>query len=157
MCVSALLAAERHRLRGKGGQEVEIALKDVAAATLGHLGMIGDVTLNTGDRGKSGNALYGAYGQDFVCADGRRVMVIGLTDRQWRGICKATGTVDAMTALEGRLGVSLADEGNRWRFREEITAILKPWFAQRRVAGIRGGVQRGRAHMVRVPHRARGG
>lgn len=134
MCVSALLAAERHRLRGKGGQEVEIALKDVAAATLGHLGMIGDVTLNTGDRGKSGNALYGAYGQDFVCADGRRVMVIGLTDRQWRGICKATGTVDAMTALEGRLGVSLADEGNRWRFREEITAILKPWFAQRRVA-----------------------
>jgi 2-methylfumaryl-CoA isomerase len=133
MCVSALLAAERHRLRGKGGQEVEIALKDVAAATLGHLGMIGDVTLNTEDRGKSGNALYGAYGQDFVCADGRRVMVIGLTDRQWRGICKATGTIEAMTALEGRLGVSLADEGNRWRFREDITAILKPWFAQRRV------------------------
>jgi 2-methylfumaryl-CoA isomerase len=133
MCVSALLAAERHRLRGHGGQEVEIALKDVAAATLGHLGMIGDVTLNSGDRGKSGNALYGAYGQDFVCADGRRVMVIGLTDRQWRGICKATGTVEAMASLEGRLGVSLADEGNRWRFRNEITAILKPWFAQRRV------------------------
>jgi 2-methylfumaryl-CoA isomerase len=133
MCVSALLAAERHRLRGYGGQEVEIALKDVAAATLGHLGMIGDVTLNTEDRGKSGNALYGAYGQDFVCADGRRVMVIGLTDRQWRGICKATGTVEAMTALEQRLGVSLAEEGNRWRFRDDITAILKPWFAQRRV------------------------
>ena len=33
LCVSALLAAERHRLRGGGGQEVEIALKDVAAAT----------------------------------------------------------------------------------------------------------------------------
>ncbi|WP_439121838.1 CoA transferase [Marivita sp.] len=133
MCVSALLAAERHRLRGHGGQEAEIALKDVAAATLGHLGMIGDVTLNSEDRGKSGNALYGAYGQDFVCADGRRVMIIGLTDRQWRGICKATGTTDAMAALEQRLGVSLADEGNRWQFRDEITEILTPWFAQRRV------------------------
>jgi 2-methylfumaryl-CoA isomerase len=133
MCVSALLAAERHRLRGYGGQEVEIALKDVAAATLGHLGMIGDVALNAQDRGKSGNALYGAYGQDFVCADGRRVMVIGLTDRQWRGICKATGTTEAMASLEQRIGVSLADEGNRWRFRDDITAVLKPWFDQRRV------------------------
>ncbi len=133
MCVSALLAAERHRLRGHGGQEVEIALKDVAAATLGHLGMIGDVALNAQDRGKSGNALYGAYGQDFVCADGRRVMVIGLTDRQWRGICKVTGTTEAMASLEQRIGVSLADEGNRWRFRDDITAVLKPWFDQRRV------------------------
>jgi 2-methylfumaryl-CoA isomerase len=134
MCVSALLAAERHRLRGHGGQEVELALKDVAAATLGHLGMIGDVSLNKEDRAKAGNALYGAYGQDFVCADGRRVMVIGLTDRQWRGICKATGTTEAMASLETRLGVSLSEEGNRWRFRHDITAILKPWFANRRVS-----------------------
>ena len=59
---------------------------DVAAATLGHLGMIADATLNTRDRGKAGNALYGAYGQDFVCADGKRVMVIGLTRRQWQGL-----------------------------------------------------------------------
>jgi len=134
MCVSALLAAERHRLRGHGGQEVELALKDVAAATLGHLGMIGDVSLNDRDREKAGNALYGAYGQDFVCADGRRVMVIGLTDRQWRGICKATGMTEAMASLEQRLGVSLSVEGNRWRFRDQITAILTPWFTQRRVA-----------------------
>ena len=27
--------------------------------------MIGDATLNAQERGKSGNALYGAYGQDF--------------------------------------------------------------------------------------------
>lgn len=134
MCVSALLAAERDRLRGGGGQEVEIALKDVAAACLGHLGMIGDVSVNTGDRGKAGNALYGAYGQDFVCADGKRVMVIGLTQRQWRGLLAATATTEDMKALERRLGVSLSDEGNRWRHRDAITAVLKPWFAARRVA-----------------------
>lgn len=134
MCVSALLAAERHRLRGYGGQEVEIALKDVAAATLGHLGMIGDVTLNGSDRGKAGNALYGAYGQDFLCADGRRIMVIGLTHRQWRGLIKATGLGNAIESLEAELGLSLDDEGNRWIHRKAITAIFKPWFASRNVS-----------------------
>lgn len=137
MCVSALLAAERHRLRHGEGQEVEIALKDVAAATIGHLGMIGDASLNPTDRRKAGNALYGAYGQDFLCADGRRVMVIGLTARQWHGLVKATGSGAAMGALAQRLGVSLEDEGNRWRFRKDITEILMPWFAARRVEDFR--------------------
>ncbi len=138
MCVSALLAAERHRLRGKGGQEVELALKDVAAATIGHLGMIGDTALNAEDRGKAGNALYGAYGQDFLCADGKRVMVIGLTHRQWRGLVSATGLEEDMAALEGRLGVSLADEGNRWQHRAAITEVFKPWFAARKVSEFEG-------------------
>ena len=134
MCVSAMLAAERHRLRGGGGQEVEIALKDVAAATLGHLGMLGDVSLNTTDREKAGNALYGAYGQDFVCADGRRVMVIGLTHRQWRGLVKTLDMASEVASLEAHLSTSLEDEGNRWRFRHEITALFEPWFAARRVS-----------------------
>ena len=133
MCVAALLAAERQRLRGGGGQEVELSLKDVAAATLGHLGMIADATLNDGDRAKAGNALYGAYGQDFLCADGRRVMVIGLTDRQWRGLVRATGTEAAMAELEAQIDAPLSDEGNRWLHRDAITARLSPWFAARKV------------------------
>lgn len=133
MCVSALLAAERQRLRGHGGQDVELALKDVAAATLGHLGMIADATLNGTDRGKAGNALYGAYGQDFLCKDGRRIMVIGLTHRQWRGLIDATNLNEEISALETRLGVSLNDEGQRWHHRRAITALLEPWFAARAV------------------------
>jgi 2-methylfumaryl-CoA isomerase len=134
MCVSALLAAERHRLRHGEGQEVTLALKDVAAATIGHLGMIAEASLSTDDRRKAGNALYGAYGQDFLCADGRRVMVIGLTHRQWRGLVKATDTSALMSALERRLGVSLDQEDTRWRFRSDITDILRPWFAARPVS-----------------------
>ena len=134
LAVSALLAAERHRLRTGAGQQVELALKDVAAAMLGNLGIIGEVAVNGVDRPKGGNALYGAYGQDFVCADGRRIMVIGLTDRQWRGLVEITGTADAMAALGRRLGLDLAREGARWEARHEITAILAPWFAARRVA-----------------------
>ncbi|MGF1552483.1 MAG: CoA transferase [Paracoccaceae bacterium] len=134
MVVSALLAAERHRLRTGEGQEARIALKDVAAGMLGNLGIIGEVAVNGVERAKAGNALYGAYGQDFVCADGERVMVIGLTERQWRNLVKATDTGEAMDALAGRLGVDLGDEGARWHARHEITAILTPWFAARRVA-----------------------
>lgn len=139
MVVSALLAAERHRLRHGVGQDVELALKDVAAAMLGHLGMIGDAVLNPTPRGKSGNALYGAYGQDFLCADGQRVMVIGLTDRQWRGLVKATGTEQEMAALAQRHGVDLMDEGVRWQMRAEITAILAPFFTARSVADFAPG------------------
>lgn len=131
LVVSSLLAAERERLRRGRGQEVELSLKDVAAATVGHLGLIADAMVNDTDRSKSGNALYGAYGQDFLCACGRRVMVIGLTHRQWRGLVKATGTEAAMEALAARSERDLNDEGNRWHLRHEITAILRPWFAAR--------------------------
>jgi 2-methylfumaryl-CoA isomerase len=136
MCVSALLAAERHRLRKGRGQAVELTLKDVAAAAMGHLGLIGDATVNDAPRAKCGNALYGAYGQDFICGDGARIMVIGLTGRQWSGLVKATQTADAMAALEARSGLSLRDEGNRWTLRHEITALLEPWFAARPVSVI---------------------
>jgi 2-methylfumaryl-CoA isomerase len=136
LVVASLLAAERHRLRTGRGQDVELALKDVAAATLGHLGMIADAVLNSDPRQKAGNALYGAYGQDFLCACGRRVMVIGLTDRQWRGLVKATGTDAAMRALAAQTGADLNDEGNRWRLRHAITAILEPWFATQTLAQV---------------------
>lgn len=133
MMVSALLAAERHRLRSGAGQEVVMSLKDIAAATIGHLGLIGEAALNDVDRAKSGNALYGAYGQDFVCACGRRVMVIGLTEGQWKGLIAATGTAAQMQALAHRSGRDLMDEEARWDLRHQITAILAPWFAARRI------------------------
>ncbi len=133
MAVTALLAAERHRLRTGQGQEVLFSLKDAASAMLGNLGIIGEVCVNGTDRPKYGNALYGGYGQDFICADGARVMVIGLTDRQWRGLLKATGTQDAMAQLEARLGESLSDEGARFRHRAAITDLLAPFFARHSV------------------------
>lgn len=133
MIVSGLLAAERRRMRTGQGQDVSLSLKDVAAAMLGNLGIIGEVTVNGTDRAKSGNALYGAYGQDFLCADGRRVMVIGLTSRQWRGLIKATRSENDIAALERRLGVDLSQEGARWEARQQITEVLHPWFAARNV------------------------
>ncbi len=133
MAVTALLAAERHRLRTGKGQEVVFSLKDAAAAMLGNLGIIGEVCANGVDRPRAGNALYGGYGQDFVCADGRRVMVIGLTRRQWDNLVRVTGTRPAIILLEAKLRESLNDEGARFRHRAEINRILAPYFAVRKV------------------------
>lgn len=129
--VQTLLAAERHRLRCGVGQLCELSLKDVAAAMMGHLGIVGEVVINGVDRAKSGNALYGAYGQDFVCSDGARVMVIGLTDRQWRGLVKVLDAESAMAALAQQLGMDLGQEATRWQARQAITTAFAPWFAAR--------------------------
>jgi 2-methylfumaryl-CoA isomerase len=128
---TAMLAAERHRRRTGEGQLVTLALKDVAIAATAHLGVLAEVTVNDHDRPRHGNDLYGAFGRDFATRDGRRVMVVGLTALQWSTLVQATGTADAMAALGARLGLDLSDEGNRFRARDEITALLAPWFAAR--------------------------
>jgi 2-methylfumaryl-CoA isomerase len=128
-----LLAAERHRRLTGEGQLVELALKDVALAMLGNLGILGEVMVNDVDRPKYGNALYGAYGQDFITGDGRRIMLVALTDRQWRGLGKVTGLTEDFRALGARLGADLDKEGERFVHRHAITEILKPWFAARTV------------------------
>ena len=134
MVVSGLLAAERHRLRTRQGQFADLTLKDAASAMLGNLGILGEVQVNGESRGKHGNALYGAYGQDFLCADGRRVMVIALTLRQWKNLCRVTGTETDMNYLSGALNADLDTEGARWEHRAAITKVLTPWFAARSVA-----------------------
>jgi 2-methylfumaryl-CoA isomerase len=133
MAALGLLAAERHRRITGQGQLVEIALKDVGLAMLGNLGILGEVMVNGVDRPKYGNALYGAYGQDFITADGRRVMVVALTNRQWDGLRAATGLREQFEELGMRLGLNLAREGDRFKARKDITALLEPWFRARRV------------------------
>ncbi|MCB1921154.1 MAG: CoA transferase [Candidatus Competibacteraceae bacterium] len=133
MTALAVLAAERHRRLTGQGQSVDIALKDVALAMLGNLGIIGEVMVNDFDRPKYGNYLYGAYGNEFMTADGRRVMVVGLTRRQWDGLVKVTGLKAELDALGSRLSLNLNQEGDRFKAREEITALLQPWFLARKV------------------------
>lgn len=131
MAAVGLLAAERHRRLTGQGQYVRLALLDVALATLGHMGFIAEVQVNDVDRPRFGNDLYGAFGRDFVTRDGRRVMVVGLTRRQWQNLCRATGLGDEFAAIGRRLGLDLDDEGNRFRARAELAAVLAPWIAAR--------------------------
>lgn len=128
-----ILAAERHRRLTGEGQLVELALKDMALAMLGNLGIIGEVTINGYDRPKMGNSLYGAYAQDFVCKDGGRVIVVALTNRQWDNLQAATNTKAEMDSLARRLDADLGLEGERFAHRAEITKILTAFFAARAV------------------------
>jgi 2-methylfumaryl-CoA isomerase len=129
--VIAVLTAERVRRETGQGQSVTLSLADVAVATMGHLGFVADVAVNGADRLRDGNYLYGSYGSDFVARDGRRVMIIALTKRQWRNLVTLTGTGDTMHALEESLGVTFTDERVRYEHRDVITAVLARWFALR--------------------------
>jgi 2-methylfumaryl-CoA isomerase len=126
----ALLAAERHRRATGAGQYARVALLDVALATLGHMGFVGEVEINRTDRGRHGNDLYGAFGRDFVTRDGRRVMVVGLTARQWSSLCEATGLAAAFASAAGP-SRDLTREGDRFLARDALAGVLAPWVQAR--------------------------
>jgi 2-methylfumaryl-CoA isomerase len=90
-----LLAAERHRTRTGEGQLIRLSLSDVAFAMVGNLGRIAEAQLGARDQPKDGNYLYGAFGHDFETRDGRRVMVVALTARQWNALKDTTGIGEA--------------------------------------------------------------
>ncbi len=136
MMATAILAAERHRRVHGVGQLVRLALKDVALATLGHLGMIAEATFEGVDRPKQGNYLYGAFGRDFETLEGRRLMIVGLTPSQWKCLQKATGLGPQFSELGVRLGLNLDDQGDRFRARREIADILASWVHARTLAEI---------------------
>jgi 2-methylfumaryl-CoA isomerase len=133
---TAVLAAERHRTRTGAGQEVVAALADVMLAMVGHLGYIGDVQVNGRSRPSLGNDLYGSFGRDFATADGRRLMIIALTPRQWRVLGRATGLAEALTQIGPRLGVDLDTEAGRFEARDAIAAVVGPWCAGKTLAEI---------------------
>ncbi len=126
-----LLAADRGRARNGQGREVLAALSDIAAATLSHLGCVAEA-LTSGDRPRSGNDLFGAFGRDFLCQDGVRVMIIAITPRQWTGLVEALDLTAAVTALENELDVSIQDEGSRFTHREVLNALVAEEVAGRR-------------------------
>ena len=128
----ALMAAERARRVSGEGREVRIPLSDLAIASLGHLGQIGEVATTGRDRPRMGNDLYGAFGRDFVTADGRRLMVVAITPRQWSGLVTVLGVGEGVAALETALGVSFArDEGARFEHRDRLAPLVESAIASR--------------------------
>ncbi|MDT4854366.1 2-methylfumaryl-CoA isomerase [compost metagenome] len=135
MAAVGLLAAERQRRLKGCGEHVKLALEDVALAVMGHLGFLAEAQLGQ-VRESCGNDLFGAFGRDFPTADGERVMVVGLTLKQWRSLCKATGIDEQVAALGKRLEVDLNREGERFRAREALAALVAPWIAARPLAQV---------------------
>jgi 2-methylfumaryl-CoA isomerase len=133
---TGLLAAERARSRNGQGQEVTLSLSDVMLASVGNLGYLADVQVNDNVRPPMGNDLYGALGRDFATADGRRIMIVAISNRQWRAIGKATGLTDALAMIGPRLNVDLNSESGRFHARADIFAVLDGWCAARSLAEV---------------------
>ena len=133
----AILAAERHRRIHGEGQLVELSLADVGMAMAGHLGLIGEAILEPEPRGRFGNDVYGTFGRDFGTRDGRRVMVMALTVRQWQSLGEATGLISEFSQLESRVGADFRLEADRWQHRQALLEVLEPWVAQRTLGEVR--------------------
>jgi 2-methylfumaryl-CoA isomerase len=124
-----LLAADRHRLLTGQGQFIKLALADVALATMGHLGYIAEAQLNDQARAPVGNHIFGTFGHDFACSDGKRVMIVGVSPNQWRAIVEVTGTTGKVTQLADQLKLDFKKEGDRYQAREQLKELFQPWFA----------------------------
>jgi 2-methylfumaryl-CoA isomerase len=133
----ALTAALLDRRASGRGREIRLPLSDVAAGCLGLVGMVAEVLDTGADRPRIGNDLFGALGRDFATADGRRVMVVALTPKQWRGLVECLDIATQVAALEHEFGVSFAtDESLRYRHRARLFALLEAAFAKRRSEGL---------------------
>ena len=130
-----LLAAERRRARSGEGSRISLALADVAMAMAGNLGFLAEAQLGE-DRPRIGNYLFGGLGRDFRTADGQRIMLVTLTKRHFADLGKVTGLADTFAELERLLGADFGTDGDRYRHREVIAALLEPWIAARPLADI---------------------
>ncbi|OCC23501.1 carnitine dehydratase [Croceicoccus estronivorus] len=130
----AMAAALLKRQQTGEGADIRIPLSDLAATSLSHIGNVAEV-LTQGDRPRMGNDLYGAFGRDFVCADGVRLIVVAITANQWRSLVKVLDVGEAIAVLETKLGVEFAkDEGLRFVHRELLIPIFSNAFARRNAA-----------------------
>jgi len=148
---TAVLSA-LHRRREHGvGAHVTVSLEDVATSTLATLGLLSEAHQTGVSRSRVGNAVYGSFGADFRLADGEAVMVTTVTGRQWRELLDVTGVNEAVAAVETALGADFGDEGDRFRHREVLVALMRPWFAQRRLEEVAAALDA--THVLWAPFR----
>ncbi|MDP3676635.1 MAG: CoA transferase [Novosphingobium sp.] len=125
-CAFALLATLRHRDATGEGSEMRVPLGDVAIGTMANAGAMAEMLYRGGNRERLGNAIWGAFGRDFLSRDGQRFMVAVLTAKQWKGLVEAFAVRDEIAALEVRLGVSFAtSDQNRFANREALFDLFQ--------------------------------
>ena len=107
-CAFALLAGLRHRDATGKGVEMRVPLGDVAIGTMFNAGAGPEMLYRGADRERLGNAIWGAFGRDFLSKDGKRFMVAALTPKQWKATVEAFGLGTEVAALEAELGVDFA-------------------------------------------------
>ena len=122
----AMMAALHHRNATGLGQEVRIPLSDVAIGTASNLGSLAEMRYTGANRERLGNAVYGAFGRDFVTRDGVRMMLMAITPRQWTGLVKVLNIACDIAAIEAAHNVSFdRDEGVRFQHRAALFPLVE--------------------------------
>ncbi len=125
-CAFALLAGLRHRDATGSGIEMRVPLGDVAIGTMANAGAMAEMLYRGGDRERLGNAIWGAFGRDFVSRDGKRFMVAALTPKQWKATVEAFGLSAEVATLEAQLGVSfIASDHQRFVNRHKLFDLFQ--------------------------------
>ncbi|WP_175817234.1 CoA transferase [Burkholderia diffusa] len=127
----AVVAAVDRRRRTGEGAELKLALSDVAFTMLSHLGVMTEAEVLSQERESIGNHIYGAFGRDFATADGKRVMVAGISSGQWSALVRACGVEESMASLERLMQRDFSREADRYEERNAIAAVFESWFASR--------------------------
>lgn len=137
----AMMAALHHRQMTGLGQEVRIPLSDVAIGTVANLGSLAEVITTGDNRARLGNAVYGAFGRDFVTRDGVRLMIMAITPRQWSGLVNVLNIAADIQAIEAARGVSFdRDEGIRFEHRDLLFPLVAERVAQRDYAELKAAL-----------------
>lgn len=141
MAALGLLAAERQRSRERiatgtsDGQHVKLSLEDVALAVMANLGFIAEAERGE-ERPRVGNDLFGTYGRDFLTKDEQRVMVVGLTSKQWNGLIRALELEAEIHQLADSLSANFRYEADRFRARDEISNLFERVIGEKDYADI---------------------
>ena len=123
---TALLAALRARDRDGAARRIRVALADVAMHFLSATGVLAEAQ-DGAERPRLGNHVFGAFGHDLPTRDGRHVMVVAITGRQWRSLAEACGREAALARIAGTNGWDFGTDEGRYAGREAIVAELAHW------------------------------
>ena len=108
---------------------------NVACPVAGHLGFVAEAR-SAGARAGLGNCLYGGFTRDFATADGERVTVAALTQRQFADLAHTTRLAGTFAFLERLLDADFSACGDLCAYHATIAIPLKPWFDRRNVADV---------------------
>lgn len=136
-----LLAAERERRLTGRGAHVSLSLSDVAMAAVADVGIMAEAELTGHARPRDGNWIYGTFGTDFPTRDGARIILVAVTDKQWRALLDAMDLGERMKALAQVFEADLSREEERYRIRAPIAALFSQWTGARSLAEIEAALE----------------
>lgn len=132
MSSAMLISSALHQRSATGrGTSLDLALADIALAGVASMGWLAEADAAGRPRPRHGNHVFGSFGVDFETSDGQRVMIVALTQGQWDALRDVTETGAVFAALEEVLDADLSLESDRYRLRETIASVLRPWFLAR--------------------------